>query len=610
MKSLSANKMVALAACAAASTTSLTTAKAALSTSATTSTSTTATAVNRISRGGSSRNPDDDGYNNHNSNGNGNSDKPKKSSSTKKKKSTKAKREEKASSSSTTRSNSSNKGKDKTDAASEKSNSTDNPLLEEILGHDDLYDILGVPNTASEREIQKAYRKRCVPTHPDKTGGDRRAFDKVAEAYEVLSEPSKRQIYNRYGKEGLDPGSAASRGAAFGGGATGEMFRNMFQQAQQQRQQQQRRNQTLRYQLSVTLEDLYCGRTQSVTVTPPYNSRQRQQHNQSQRQRRKEVEVHVLKGMISGQSIVMPGEVDFNDNSGPPGDLVFILTQAPHATFTRKGHDLAMELTISLEEALCGMRRSIVHLDGSELWIESATATTKTKTKTTQSDQGSSSTTAITDDEDRSHGSSIPATIPITIQTGDVQVLKGKGMPKRNRNGEFGDLYIQYRVEMPQNSNSAHANANTDTDNALTNEEYKELARLLSKLDDNNGSRDTNASRRTKSQNRRMHKTEERGEREQLPPPKIYSLQQAKPSEFGIASGKVELEEDDGGFHEDHGEEHHPFASSFFGGQGFGGGGARGFSQQSFHFGAGNPFGGGYGGNPGDDDGNVQCQQM
>jgi len=543
--------------------------------------------VNNVARGGS-RSDDD----------NGSSGKSKKSSSPKGKKKKSGKEP-----SASARSKGRGKGNP---GASRAETGTTNPLLEEILGHEDLYDVLGVANTASDREIQKAYRKRCVQTHPDKTGGDRRAFDKVAEAYEILSDTSKRQIYNRYGKAGLDP-SAGAGASPFGsgGGAAADVFKSMFQQAQQQRAQQARRNQTLRYQLEVTLEDLYFGRTKGVAVTPPHN---RYGHQQRQRQR-KEVEVHIQKGSLSGQSIVMSGEVDFNDDNSPPGDLVFILTQAPHATFTRKGHDLAMELTISLEEALCGMGRTVRHLDGSELWIESATSQQQASNGKTDKDSDG--------DVDVDDATSSPARTPITIRTGDVQVLKGRGMPKRNKNGEFGDLYVQYRVEMPQNSKGSSARAAQGQ--SLTNAEYQELSRLLSKLESGSPSaRSDIATRRKKFRDRRNnhHTTKADGEgQEQRIPPKIHALKEARPSDFGTASGRIDLEENDGGFHEDHGDDYHPFASGFFGGpQGFGS--SRGFSQ--FHFGGpgggGNPFGAGgspFGGPGGDgDDGNVQCQQM
>ena len=530
MKNLSANKMIALAACA-ASTASSTTSSTSSSTQKAAGHPNVATrgalwVVRNAPRGGSNKSDDDDARG-----------KSKKFSSSnnkpgKKKKSTRSTREEtKPKNAKTTKSN---------------------PLLEEIIRQDNLYDILGVSKTASDREIQKAYRKRCVQTHPDKTGGDRHAFDKVAEAYEVLSDSTKRQTYNRFGKAGLDPTNPSNGAGAFGGGSA-DMFRNMFQQAQQQRQQQQRRNQTLRYQLEVTLEDLYYGRTQSVTVAPPHS---RRHTYQQQRQQRKKVEVHIDKGSISGQSIVMSGEVDFNNDDGPPGDLVFIVTQKPHSTFTRKGHDLAMELIISLEEALCGLRRSIKHLDGSEMWIESATRQSTTDANENEGDNSS---------------------IPMTIRTGDVHVLKGRGMPKRNQNGEFGDLYVQYRVDMPQSPRASHAGS------PLTQEEYTELSRLLSKLDENS----QKANRGKKSR----HKPEDNIQ--------THSLKKAKPSDFGTASGRVSFEQEEGpGFHED--QNFNPFGN-FFGGQ-----------AQHFQFGSpGGPFGAPFGGGAaGHDDGHVQCEQM
>jgi DnaJ-class molecular chaperone len=560
MKKLS--PIVAAAACA-TSTVASTAASTTTTTTTVLPTTTTTTkripwVVNNFPRGGDEEN--DDSINEGDNKKNNSSNKSKKSSrSGKKKKSTKTKQEEKA------------QTKNKTNNS--------NPILEEILQHEDFYDVLGVPNTASERDIQKAYRKRCVQTHPDKTGGDRRAFDKVAEAYDVLSDQSKRQVYNRFGKAGMDPTNNGSNGAnPFGGGGDGAaaMFRDMFQQA---RQQQQRRNQTLRYQLEVTLEDLYFGSTRSVQVTPPRNS-----SNYQQQRRRKEVDVHISKGSVNGQSVVLSGEVDFNDDNSPPGDLVFILTQVPHATFTRKGHDLAMELNISLEEALCGLKRSIKHLDGTEMWIESANYSDdengKNKGKINKDKYKADDLVHNHDDDENSNRSS---SIPITIRTGDVQVLKGRGMPKRNTNDEFGDLYIQYRVEMPKSKSGK----------ALTEEEYMELSRLLTKLDENRGG---NNRRNRQSMSRRHNKDEQQQQAEIKP--KMYSLKEAKPSDFGTASGKVVWEDEDGmggggSSHDNHGDEFHQFGSSFF---------QRGSSA------SGSPFGGMGGFNP--DDGNVQCQQM
>lgn len=235
-------------------------------------------------------------------------------------------------------------------------------IVEEIVEQTDYYEILGIPNhkkgSVTKVEIQKAYRKRAVQVHPDKTGGDRRAFDKVAESFDVLSDDEKREIYNRYGKEGLENGG----GGATGAGQFQDIFQSMFQQTGGQRQSfgRTRQNYTMRYQIEVTLEDLYNGATQDVLVTAP----------STERRKPKSVEVHIPKGSISGQSIVLSGEMDFANDT--PGDLIFVVSQRPHPVFTRKGHDLAMEMTISLEEAICGLKREIRHLDGSNVWIASA----------------------------------------------------------------------------------------------------------------------------------------------------------------------------------------------------------------------------------------------
>jgi DnaJ-class molecular chaperone len=319
-------------------------------------------------------------------------------------------------------------------------------IIDEILKEKDYYKILGTTkqeaqsNSNPNNVIQKAYRRRAVHCHPDKTGGDRRAFDRVAEAYDVLSDDSKRQIYDRFGKEGLDPtraNSAANRSqqsAGFGnGGGAEDIFRAFFGGSGTRYQQPApRRNRSVRYQLEVTLEDLYLGMERTVLVAAPDGGGSSTTAN-------KRVHVNVPRGAVSGQSIVLSGEMDF-DEDDTPGDLVFWLRERSHATFTRKGHDLAVAFQITLQEAICGVTRSIRHLDGSELNIVSAQHAT--------------------------HG-------PILIQTGDVQVLKGKGMPKDGQGVEFGDLYVQYQVEMPTGK---------PNENTLTSEEREELGRLLDKL--------------------------------------------------------------------------------------------------------------------------------
>jgi len=86
---------------------------------------------------------------------------------------------------------------------------------------DDYYEVLGVPKTATEDEIKKAYRKLALKWHPDrnptKKEESEEVFKKIAEAYECLSNAEKRQIYDKYGKAGLNPATGGSTGGSFRG---------------------------------------------------------------------------------------------------------------------------------------------------------------------------------------------------------------------------------------------------------------------------------------------------------------------------------------------------------------------------------------------------------
>src|SRR5688572_11710316 len=97
----------------------------------------------------------------------------------------------------------------------------------------DYYEILGVPRTADEETIKKAYRKLAVKLHPDKNPGDKAAeesFKELGEAYEALSDPQKRAAYDQYGHAAFDPRSRAGRGFGGGGGFHDpfEIFREVF----------------------------------------------------------------------------------------------------------------------------------------------------------------------------------------------------------------------------------------------------------------------------------------------------------------------------------------------------------------------------------------------
>lgn len=116
-----------------------------------------------------------------------------------------------------------------------------------------LYDVLGVPKEATEQEIKKAFRKATLQHHPDK-GGDENTFKELNAAYEVLSNAEKRQLYDKYGLEGVKSGGGMSGMedifSMFGGGGRGGAGGR----------KQKRKVKPTEKEIQVTLEDIYAGK--------------------------------------------------------------------------------------------------------------------------------------------------------------------------------------------------------------------------------------------------------------------------------------------------------------------------------------------------------------
>jgi curved DNA-binding protein len=360
--------------------------------------------------------------------------------------------------------------KDASSTKHHKSSASSSPVVEEILKEDDYYKILGLSKDAIasskhvDRDIKKAYRKRAVFTHPDKTGGDRRAFDKVAEAYEVLADNDKRSLYDRYGKDGMKQrqfgggGGGGTAAGGMGGMSAEDLFRSFFGSAAtgggfggsgggfgggggfgrgQQRPRQQRQRQFF---LDVPLEDLYTGTTKTVQLPEGET-----------------IECVIPRGLRDGTGVTV-------ETSGGES-IILIVRPQPHHLFTKLGTtaDLMITVRISLTEAITGVQRRLRLLDGSYITIASA------------GDNDS--------DDDNT-------TIPAVIETGDVQVLKGYGMPKEegsssSSSSEKGNLYIQYEVSIAKNRKPRGGKA------ALSDDEMIQLKTLLAKLEGRLSSVDT-----------------------------------------------------------------------------------------------------------------------
>lgn len=283
------------------------------------------------------------------------------------------------------------------------------------------YEILGVEKAATQQQIKKAYRRKALQSHPDKNNGDRKEYDAIREAYDCLSDDDKRRVYDRHGKDGLDdPGSGMN---GFGGGTnSADLFRAFFGSGGRGGPSNSAgpRHRNMRYQLEVTLEDLYNGLDRDITIAQPASN--------------KKVHVHIDRGSNDGQSVILSGEVDYLPNA-VPGDVIFILAQRSHGVFTRKGNDLAMRMNVDFHEAMMGFNRTITHLDERQV-------------------------TLALDEDDVSEN-------PIT--KGCVRVVKECGMPVRGRPGKYGDLFVEFDVRLPTNLA------------ALNEEEREQLGALLKK---------------------------------------------------------------------------------------------------------------------------------
>jgi len=130
------------------------------------------------------------------------------------------------------------------------------------------YEVLGVPKSASQDELKKAYRKAAMKNHPDK-GGDPEKFKELAQAFEVLSEPEKREIYDQYGEDALKEGMG-------GGGASGHSPFDIFEQffggggsfgGGSSRGYRQKRGEDVVHSLKVSLEELYNGTTKKLSLS-------------------------------------------------------------------------------------------------------------------------------------------------------------------------------------------------------------------------------------------------------------------------------------------------------------------------------------------------------
>ncbi|XP_029358178.1 dnaJ homolog subfamily B member 1b [Echeneis naucrates] len=328
----------------------------------------------------------------------------------------------------------------------------------------DYYDILGIKKGASEDDIKKAYRKQALRFHPDKnkSPGAEEKFKEVAEAYDVLSDPQKKDIYDRFGEEGLKGGGPSGGGSGGGPGTFSYTFqgdphaifaeffggRNPFEQFFGGRNGgmdedmdtddpfarfgmggggmggfprsfstgmggmgghssivKKQQDPPIVRDLPVTLEEVLSGCIKKMKI-----SRKRlNPDGQTVRTEDKILEVQIKKGWKEGTKITFPKEGDETPRN-IPADVVFVLKDKQHPVFKRNGSDIIYTAKISLRDALCGCIVNAPTLEGRTVTV---------------------STTDI-------------------VHPGMKRRVSGEGLPYHKRPDRRGDLIVDYEVKFPE----------------------------------------------------------------------------------------------------------------------------------------------------------------
>jgi curved DNA-binding protein len=295
---------------------------------------------------------------------------------------------------------------------------------------EDLYAVLGVPKSADAGAIKKAYRKLAKDLHPDKNPGNKSAearFKAVNHAHDVLSDPSKRKLYDEFGEDGLREGFDADRvrqykqwasgqrsgrvasypgggavnledlfggdvpGGNVGGGGFSEMFGDLFQRGRRSRGpvkgQDHESDVTIDFASALrgtTFELRTDGRAEPVTVRIPA-------------------------GAADGSRVRIAGQGGASPNGGPRGDLLLDIHVTPHKFFRREGDDLHLDVPITIAEAYRGAKVRVPTIDGA-----------------------------------------VALKVPERAQSGTVLRLRGKGVVRKGK--PSGDLYVHFLVQVPSDA--------------------------------------------------------------------------------------------------------------------------------------------------------------
>lgn len=282
----------------------------------------------------------------------------------------------------------------------------------------DYYKILGIPKTATEKEIKNAYRKLARKYHPDLNPDNKEAevkFKEINEANEVLSDASKRKKFDKYGKD-WEHGEQfeqaqrnrqrntqqQSRQQGFDNDDYSDFFESMFggeRGSYSKRRSPQFKGQDFNAALHLNLKDVYTTQKQVLTVNE------------------KKIRLTIPAGVENGQVIKIKGKGGPGVNSGPNGDLYIKFVIDNNTQFKRIGNNLYLTVDLDLYTAILG----------GEITVDTLSGKVKLKIK------------------------------PETSNDSKVK-LKGKGFPVYKKEGQFGDLIITYHISIPTNLSEKEIN--------------------------------------------------------------------------------------------------------------------------------------------------------
>ena len=370
----------------------------------------------------------------------------------------------------------------------------------------DYYEVLGLKKGASDSEIKKAFRKMAMKYHPDKNPGDRKAeekFKEINEAYAVLSDPEKKEKYDRFGHAGVDPNSGFGGGAGgFGGFGGFEDIFDMFGGAfggfgggRSRRNNGPRKGNDLQKAVTITFEEAAfgtkkeirlnkyvkcktcggsgaapgtsrkscprCGGTgeirtaqktplgtfQSVSPCPDCNGTGEINETpckdcggSGKIRDNVTISVNIPAGVDNDSVIPIKGQGEPGINGGPDGDLYIVINVEPHKIFERRGQDLWLEIPITFDQAALGDDIVVPTLEGK-----------------------------------------VSYKVPSGTQPGTVFRLKGKGI-KSVRSNRKGDLYVKVNLEVPTKLNSKQKKAISAMAEKVTGDCYQKKSRFLDSL--------------------------------------------------------------------------------------------------------------------------------